>query len=247
MNGTVGTLALDGTYYAYILGFDHNGATNSIDFGGFKTEDGLDLCLTDDRYDEWVTDGTLLFNMNHWGAYNYGGWKGCDLRYDVLGSTNVEPSGYGAQVTTERVGYDASENCATTPVANTLMAALPSELRAHMKPMTIYTDNVGAATNTAECVTTSVDYLPLLSEFEIFGMRGLANQYEQNYQAQYEYYANGNSRIKNRHNAQETAALWWGRSPYYYSSGLFCFVHSNGDMSAYYASCSLGLAPAFRI
>lgn len=50
--------------------------------------------------------------------------------------------------TAERVGYDASENCATTPVANTLMAALPSELRVHMKPMTIYTDNVGAATNT---------------------------------------------------------------------------------------------------
>ena len=247
MSGTVGTLALDGTYYAYILGFDHNGATNSIDFGGFKTEDGLDLCLTDDRYNEWLSDGALYFNLNHWGGYNYGGWKGCDLRYDVLGSTDVEPSGYGAQVTTERVGYDASENCATTPVANTLMAALPSELRTHMKPMTIYTDNVGAATNTAECVTTSVDYLPLLSEFEIWGMQWGANAAEQNYQAQYEYYANGNSKIKNRHNAQDTAALWWERSPYYTNSDSFCGVYSGGAVAASGAGSSLGLAPAFRI
>ena len=247
MSGTVGTLALDGTYYVYILGFDHDGATNTIDFGGFKTEDGTDLCLTDDVYNNGYTDGTLYFNMNHWGYYNYGGWKGCDLRYDVLGSTDVEPSGYGATVTTDRVGYDASENCATTPVANTLMAALPEELRAYMKPMTIYTDNVGAATNTAECVTASVDYLPLLSEFEVWGMWGCANQYEQNYQTRYEYYANGNSRIKYRHNAQDTAAHWWERSPCYTDSLCFCIVSSGGFMNAASADRSRGLAPAFRI
>ena len=116
-----------------------------------------------------------------------------------------------------------------------------------MKPMTIYTDNVGAATNTAECVTASVDYLPLLSEFEIWGYQWGANAAEQNYQAQYEYYANGNSRIKNRHNAQETAAHWWGRSPYYYYSDAFCNVSSGGGMGAYNADRSRGLAPAFRI
>ena len=78
------------------------------------------------------------------------------------------------------------------------MAALPSDLRAVMKPMTIYTDNTGGGSNTASYVTASVDYLPLLAEFEIFGTRSYANSAEQNYQQQYQYYKNGNSKVKYR-------------------------------------------------
>lgn len=91
VNGTVGTFAVNATYYVYILGFAHNGASNTIDFGGFKSaaSGGSDLCLTDGNYNSYSTNGSKYFNMNHWGNYNYGGWAGCDLRYDVLGSTNV--------------------------------------------------------------------------------------------------------------------------------------------------------------
>ena len=213
INGTVGTLAVNTTLYSYILGFNHNSAKEGagIQFGTFKSalNNGVDVCLIDGSYNGYKTDGTKLFNMNHWGNYNYGGWIASDLRYDILGSTNKAPSGYGAAKTTSAVGYDAPANTATSPVANTLMAALPADLRAVMKPITKYTDAVGNASNVAANVKTSVDYLPLLAEFEIFGTRSYANQYEQNSQLQYDYYKAGNSKVKYRHSATGSTAVWW--------------------------------------
>jgi len=99
VNGTVGTLAVNQTLYVYILGFNHNSAKegNGIQFGTFKTalSGGTDVCLIDGSYNSYKTDGSKIFNMNHWGNYNYGGWKACDLRYDILGSTNKAPVNYG--------------------------------------------------------------------------------------------------------------------------------------------------------
>ena len=192
------------TLYCYIIGFNHNSAKEGtgIQFGTWKDagEDGNDICLAYQYYTR-ATDGSKYFSMNHLGSKNYGGWKGCDLRYDILGSTDTSPSGYGTTLTTDRVGYDASATTATNPVADTLMSCLPADLRAVMKPITKYTDNVGNSSNVEANVTASVDYLPLLSEFEIFGARSYANQYEQSSQAQYQYYVAGNSKIKNRHMA----------------------------------------------
>lgn len=255
VSGTVGTLEVSGTYYVYILGFAHNDAANTIDFGTFKTSatDGVDVCLIDSKYGSTSYDGSTYFNLNHRGSSsspyntNYGGWKGCDARYDILGSTDTAPSGYGSTATTSRTGYDASTTCATKPVANTLMAALPSDLRAVMKPMTIYTDNTGAATNTAACVTTSIDYLPLLAEYEIFGTRTYANTYEQGYQSQYTYYANGNSKVKYRHSATSSTAHWWERSPSYSYSNVFCTVTASGSANFNGSRISYGLSPAFRV
>ena len=127
------------------------------------------------------------------------------------------------------------------------MAALPSALRAVMKPMTIYTDNTAGGSDTASYVTKSVDYLPLLAEFEIFGSRSYANSAEKNYQEQYDYYKAGNSKIKYRHNSTSSTAIWWERSPYYGNSGYFCFVGTNGSASISSAGYSRGLAPAFRV
>ena len=235
VSGTVGTQSISGTYYVYILGFNHNGATG-IDFGTFKTalSGGTDICLIDGKYNNYSTNGTKYFNMNHSSNTNSGGWKGCDLRYDVLGSTNTNDG-------------DATATTATNPVANTLMAALPSDLRAVMQPMTIYTDNTGGGTNTASNVTASVDYLPLLAEYEIFGTRSYANSSEQNHQAQYAYYSAGNSKVKYCHSATSSTAWWWGRSPFCSYGYYFCFVGTNGN--AYYSTArySLGVAPAFRV
>ena len=235
VSGTVGTQSVSGTYYVYIIGFNHNGATG-IDFGTFKTalSGGTDICLIDAGYGNNYTNGTKYFNMNHSSNTNSGGWKGCDLRYDVLGSTNTNDG-------------DATATTATNPVANTLMAALPSDLRAVMKPMTIYTDNTGGGSNTASNVTASVDYLPLLAEYEIFGTRSYANSSEQNHQAQYAYYSAGNSKVKYRHSATSSAAWWWERSPYYYYSDSFCSVYTNGGASSNVARGSYGVAPAFRV
>ena len=238
VNGTVGTQAINGTYYVYILGFDHNSSREGtgITFGTFKTalSGGTDICLVDSHYNDYSTGGQKWFNMNHSSNTNSGGWKGCDLRYDVLGSTNSNNN-------------DAGTTTATSPVSGTLMAALPSDLRAVMKPMNIYTDNTGGGSNTASYVTKSVDYLPLLAEYEIFGTRSYANSAEQNYQAQYQYYKNGNSKVKYRHSSTSSTAYWWERSPYYTGSSSFCLVYANGNASYYAARISYGLAPAFRV
>ena len=238
VNGTVGTQAVNGTYYAYIIGFNHNSSKegNGITFGTFKTalSGGTDICLVDGNYKSSSTNGTKYFNMNHSSNTNAGGWKGCDLRYDVLGSTNTNDG-------------DATATTATNPVANTLMAALPSDLRAVMQPMTIYTDNTGGGSGNASYVTKTTDYLPLLAEYEIFGTRSYANSAEKNYQAQYAYYSAGNSKVKYRHSATSSAAWWWERSPYYGGSYDFCNVdagsYANFDSTKY----SGGVAPAFRV
>ena len=238
VNGTVGTQAINGTYYVYILGFNHNSSREGtgITFGTFKTalSGGTDICLVDSHYNDYSTGGQKWFNMNHSSNTNSGGWKGCDLRYDVLGSTNSNNN-------------DAGTTTATSPVSGTLMAALPSDLRAVMKPMTIYTDNTGGGSNTASYVTASVDYLPLLAEFEIFGTRSYANSAEQNYQQQYQYYKNGNSKVKYRHSSTSSTAYWWERSPYYGNSSTFCTVGTNGSATSASARYSFGLAPAFRV
>lgn len=239
VSGTVGTRPVYVTYYVYIIGFNHNGATG-IDFGTFKTalSGGTDICLIDSKYNSNSTDGTKYFNMNHSAAANYGGWNGCDLRYDVLGSTNTNDG-------------NATATTATSPVPRTLMAALPSELRAVMKPMTIYTDNTGGGkgetSSAASLVTATVDYLPLLAEFEIFGLRSSANIAEQNYQAQYAYYSAGNSKVKYGNNATGSAAIWWERSPFWGNINDFCDVATSGKQNSDYAKNVYGLAPIFRV
>lgn len=254
LSGKIGTLSISTTLYVYIIGINHRDV-NGITFQGFKTSasSGVDVCLIDSKYNSTSSDGSKYFNLNHRGSSsspyntNYGGWKGCDARYDILGSTNVAPSGYGATPTTSRVGYDAGTATATNPVSNTLMSCLPSDLRAVMQPMTVYTDNKGNSSNTAANVTTSVDYLPLLAEFEIFGARSYANTYEQNNQTQYAYYSAGNRKVKYRHSSTGTTATWWERSPSYGNAYTFCIVSTNGNAISNSSRTSNGLAPAFTV
>ncbi len=240
LNGTVGTVEFtNASYYVYILGFNHNADIegNGISFGTFKTSlsNGKNVCLVDSKYNNYSSDGTKYFNMNHSSNTNSGGWKGCDMRYDILGSVHAKNE------------QNAATTTATDPVDGTLMAALPADLRAVMKPITKYTDNYGNGSGTEARVTTTIDYLPLLSEFEIFGARSYANQYEQNKQEQYAYYAAGNSKVKYRHNANTSSAYWWERSAYYNSSAAFCAVDSSGGANGSYASNSYGVAPAFKV
>lgn len=254
LSGTVGTLSLNTTLYVYILGIDHNTDYESkgITFGCFKTASDPSakaVCLVDSKYGSYTSDGTHYFNMNHWSDKNYGGWAGSDFRYDILGSTDVAPSGYGnANVSGSRVGYDASNTCATSPVAGTLMSCLPSDLRAVMKPMTKYTSNAkDSSHNTEANVTATIDYLPLLAEFEIFGTRSYASSYEQNYQKQYTYFSAGNSKVRYRHSSTSSTAFWWVRSPYCYGSSYFCIVSTGGGANYGSAGFSRGVSPAFLI
>lgn len=263
INGTVGQQAINGTYYVYILGFNHNVAREGkgIHFGGFKTAliDGTDICLIDNYFNQYQSyNGTKYFQMNHWGNSsnsntNYGGWAACDMRYDILGSTDKAPTPYGSVKTITATGQNPSTACATKPVANTLMAALPADLRAVMQPMTKYTDNKGNTPDVAASVTATTDYLPLLSEIEIFGTNGggkhYANKYERNYQEQYAYFSSGNSQVKNSQRDTGSRAYYWLRGPAYYDSSdnnLFCYTDGK-YLSPLDACKSLGLAPVFKV
>ena len=240
LNGTVGTKTYDNvTVWAYILGFNHNPdreGEHLIHFGGFKTAqtDGVDICLDDSHYNDSSTGGEKWFNMNHSSNTNSGGWKGCDMRYDILGSTDTNNG-------------EPTTACATDPVSATLMAAFPVDLRAVMRPATKYTDNTGGGSSSSSNVTATQDYMPLLAEFEVQGDRVYANSAEQNYQTQYAYYANGNSKRKYRQTSTGSAAYWWCRSPDASRSTSFCCVYTGGSATGYYAYRSLGVSPAFFI
>ena len=250
LNGTVGTLALNNlSVDAFILGINHNASregNNRIHWAIGKIGGTL-IALCDSNYNSGYTDGRKGFNMNHWGNANYGGWKGCDLRYDILGSTNKAPSGYGSSPASNRTGNDPSGyDIVNSPVANTLMAALPQALRKVMKTVTKYTDNKGGANNNSSAaVTSSVDYIFLLSEFEVYAAKTYANDYEKNYQAQYDYFKAGNSKAINKHDARTTAV--WGplRSAYCGSGYAFSAVGSGGGVTICNANYCGGLLAGF--
>ena len=85
----------------------------------------------------------------------------------------------------------------------------------------------------------------MLSEFEYHGARSYANSAEKNYQAQYDYYKAGNSKIHYKHNATGTAAIAWCRSVYSGYSNGFCRVGTDGSASTGSANRSYGVAPGF--
>ena len=124
-----------------------------------------------------------------------------------------------------------------------IKAAFPADLRAVIKPSTIFTTQ---GSGNGACTATEDDVF-LLAEYEVFGARTYASTQEPNYLKQYSYYSAGNSKVKYRHNATSAAAYWWERSPYSDNSYIFCGVGPRG--SAYYtdASGSYGVSPAFKI
>lgn len=249
--------------YVYILGFDHNHELEGtgITFGTFKTaqNNGTDIAIVDDHYgssavDEKNKDGTKLFNMNHWGTdpspynTNYGGWKGCDLRYDILGSTNKEPSGYGEIATSSRIGFDPVDySVGLIPVPNTLISALPYDLRSVMKCVTKYTDNKGGSSNELHDVTPSVDYITVLSEFEVLGEHRRANQHEKNYQKQYTYFSVGNSNIKKKHDNVSSGASYFVRSPYRSSNSSFVLIDTSNSGTYAGSRYSFGICPTIVV
>ena len=126
-------------------------------------------------------------------------------------------------------------------------SALPTKLQAILKTVTKYTDNTGGSGATSARVTATEDDIFLLAEWEVFGARTSANPSEQSYQKQYDYYANGNSKKKYRHNSTSSLVNWKLRSPSVMNDKSFPEVTTSGTSSAYYATYSRGFAPAFVI
>ena len=226
LNGKVGATTISNLKVdAFIIGFNHNSGkegSNRIHFLLGKIG-GKFVGLVDSYYDPSgyaTTSGAFTMNTSD---TNSGGWAKTQMRSTVLGAAS-DP---------------------TNPTANTLLAALPADLRAVMKSVTKYTDNTGSGSNSASAVTATTDYLWLLAEFEVFGSRTYANSSEPSSQAQYEYFKAGNSKIAYKHSAAETAAAWRLRSPNYTTSTSFCAVDSGGGAHTYNANRSLALVPGF--
>ena len=220
-NFTFSNLAID----AFIIGFNHNSSregTNRIHFQIGKIG-GKDVCLCDSQYGSGQS-GNGYFNMNPNNS-NSGGWNGSYMRKTLLGNSGTPSS----------------------PPANSMLAALPSDLRAVMKSVTKYSDNTGGSPDNASYVTSTTDYLFLLAEFEYHGARSYANSAEKNFQLQYSYYKAGNSKVKYKHGETGTAAYHWCRSVYVGTTSGFCLVYTYG--SAHYSSASIswGAAPGFAV
>ena len=225
INGKVGNTTFSNlTINVFILGFNHNASregNNRIHFqiGKIGT---TPVALCDAQYNSGQS-GNGYFNWNPNNSNN-GGWKSCYKRTTLYGNSGTP----------------------TSPVSNSLMAALPSDLRAVMQPVTKYTDNVANGSgNVQGNVNTTTDYLFDLAEFEVFGTRYYANTYEQNYQLQYDYYKAGNSKVAYKHSAVSTA-VWWGlRSPNYGYTNYFMIVWTDGTYNGNSANYSGGLRPGF--
>ena len=99
-------------------------------------------------------------------------------------------------------------------------------------------------------MSSTTDYLFLLSEYEVFATHQYCNDAEPNYQAQYDYFKAGNSKVANKHSATGTAAVWWLRSPT--CTGIthytyFCAVSSSGSLDYHYADDAYGVVPGFVV
>ena len=220
-NFTFSNLAID----AFIIGFNHNSSregTNRIHFQIGKIG-GKDVCLCDSQYGSGQS-GNGYFNMNPNNS-NSGGWNGSYMRKTLLGNSGTPSS----------------------PPANSMLAALPSDLRAVMKSVTKYSDNTGGSPDNASYVTSTTDYLFLLAEFEYHGARSYANSAEKNFQLQYSYYKAGNSKVKYKHGETGTAAYHWCRSVYVGRTYRFCLVNTYGSASYDNANLSWGAAPGFTV
>ncbi|MCD8208776.1 MAG: DUF6273 domain-containing protein [Bacteroidales bacterium] len=219
ISGTLNIAGLTGTYYAFILGFNHNASLegeNTIHWQIGKALDGADIAFVDDLYMNYDTTGyTLGFGMNlraNGSGSNDGGWAGCTMR----------------------------------STCGNLISHLPSDLQSVLREITKYTNNSGNSNASVTAISETTDTIFLLSEFELFGTRVCANLYEQNYQEQYDYYAAGNSRIKYQYTDLSTEAYYWLRSPYYNNSEGFVY-EALGNAYGAYAYYSLGFAPCFVV
>lgn len=210
-----------------------------------KVSDGLTLT----NYSAWVY--IIGFNHNTEKEGNgiaFQGFKATDNGTPVC----LTDSGYNKEKTsgtwfnmnnaqTNSGGWQASSM--RTAIMPLIKALLPEDLQAVIKPSTIFT---APDTGNIELTATTDDVF-LLAEYEVFGASTYASTQEPNYLKQYAYYSAGNSKVKYRHNATNSTARWWDRSPSSSDSGGFCSVSVTANSNSYFSNYSLGVSPAFKV
>ena len=249
----------------FILHFNypsHDKINNNIIFSGFKNNKLRDIFLNDslvDNNDVYTKDiDGLRWSMNHWDnlsitGNNYGGWKGCDLRYDILGATSISPSDYGTMHTTACIGYNATQDTINNPISNTLMSILPNDFRSVLQLWDRYIDAKGNMSNTESGIEKTIDAITLLTEFEVFGTCIYSNSYEQNYQIQVDYYRLGKSQHRvsynydYQNNSNSHNFTWILASPCILDNYRYCVVYYGSNGVGMQAFWSTGIVPAFKV
>lgn len=223
LNGKIGilqanTMAID----VFILGFNHNASREGqhlIHFAIGKIS-GKQVALCDSEYNDYTS--STCFHMNS-SDDNGGGWNQSYMRKTILGNSGTPSS----------------------PPANSLLAALPTDLRAVMQSVSKYTDNTGNGSNSSGAVTATVDWLWLMAEFEVYGRRTYANDYEKNSQQQYDYFKAGNPKTFSNHNNVGSVVWAWSRSPNYNNNNNFVIFNTDGTANNNNANNSGGLFAGF--
>ena len=139
----------------------------------------------------------------------------------------------------------ASSNIRAT-VLPKFLEIMPEEWQNIITARTVWTDNTGGATETADKVTSTSDKLWIPSEYEVAGTSDFANPYEADHQHQFAYFKNNKIRYKSI--ATSTKCAWWFRSPSTSGSNYFAVWSASKDaVSSQKASYSLGILPCFQV
>lgn len=135
-----------------------------------------------------------LIGFNHNSELESGGQNSAHFILETLIDTNYNfASANGTKyfqhntTTATNLGGWAESNLRKN-ICVDIFNELPEDWKNIISPCTKYTFN-------SENVTATVDKIFLLSEYEVFGKNSYANAAEQNFQTQYEYFKNGNSKI----------------------------------------------------
>ena len=227
LSGTVGKdTTLSETYYCYILGFNHNSAKEGnnlihFEFGFSALSGGAHIAFVDSSYDTLQggdTSTNTFLRMNKTRT-NSGGWSASTMRnYTLNGGTK------------------------------SFYAAFPADLKAVLQTVTKYTDNVGNGSGSVESnVTATTDKLFIVSCFELRGQTSSGNSNEASYQQQYQYYKNGNEKIRKKHNETGTGSKFYTRSPVVSNGAQFLGLNvTDGGLTLYAEACE-GISPCFCV
>lgn len=83
INGIVGALDIKGTYYAFIIGFNHNAnieGNNTIHFQFGKTSSGTDIAFVDNAYNSTTSSASFIMRST---ATNSGGWAASYMKNTI--------------------------------------------------------------------------------------------------------------------------------------------------------------------
>ena len=215
-----------GTYYCYILGFDHNSdveGSNRIhfEFGFSALSGGTHIAFAANKYDTSINDykSDIYLRMNP-NDSNSGGWKDSTMRNGTLNGET-----------------------------NSFKKAVPSDLLSVIKSTTKYTDNVGGGSGDIQSnVTATTDLFWILNVFEIFtGVSGV-NFYESQKTKRYQYYINGNASNRYKSNDLSTGARALMRSPQSDDATNFKNISTkNGSIGNAGARRIYGVSPCFCV